>query len=48
MWIMEKYWNQTFKVEYSTRYSTMNVCVDEKERNEKRKNKTRTGTPAAE
>lgn len=37
--IMEKYWNQTFKVEYSTRYSTMNVCVDKKERNEKRKNK---------
>lgn len=35
--IMEKYWNQTFKVEYSTRYSTMNVCVDKKERTKREK-----------
>jgi len=47
--IMEKYWNQTFKVEYSTRYSTMNVCVDKKRKERKGNNKqTRTGTPAAQ
>ena len=58
--IMEKYWNQTFKIEYCTRFSTMNVCADkkkgkkrekttnEKKQEKEKKQQTRPGTPAAE